>query len=357
MKKGILVLMLALLAVILIACAGNDTPTTPAAPSVEETPAAQESTPDTTAPEPEVPGDIHIGYVVNLMSHEWYQNICQGAEAQAGILGVKLSIADANNDVNTQLNACENFIAQGVDALVITPVDPLALVPIINAAHEKGIPVITESVHTEGEDTFVGISDLDGGLNVGRWYAQYCLDNNVSPNILAVNVPALQACNWRVEGFLNGLEEAGIDYSVVEVDGAGLKEQAISVSTDALTANSDINCIFGINDDSATGGMAAFLASGLDPADLTVIGFGFEGQVGRNALLDDGPYKAACAMFPNFVGVALIDVAVAHINGNPPGALVQTPTVAITQDNFRQFYKPLGDDWEIDFDAVRALMG
>ena len=72
----------------------------------------------------------------------------------------------------------------------------------------------------------------------------------------------------------------------------------------------DINVIFGINDDSTTGAIAAYRSQGLDEGKLVAIGFGFEGSVGQNALLSGTSYKAALAMFPNFVGVSLIDVAV-----------------------------------------------
>lgn len=302
-------------------------------------------------------GKLKVGYVVNFMSHEWYQNIIAGAKERAAELGVDLSIADANLDSNAQVSAAENFIAQKVDVLILTPVDAKALPPVVEAAKKAGIRVITESNVVEGSETYVGISNKAGGKNAGLWFADYAKKNNIDPKVLIVGLPNFEDCRQRVEGFKEGLAESGIKYEIKqEVDGQGLKEKALTVSQDALTANPDINVIFGINDDSATGGLAAYQAANLDESKLTVIGFGFEGAVGQNALLSGGPYKAACAMFPNFVGVSLVDAAVALSKGEKLPDHYETPTVTITKDNFDQFYSKDGDKYKMNFDAIRGLM-
>jgi ABC-type sugar transport system substrate-binding protein len=53
-----------------------------------------------------------------------------------------------------------------------------------------------------------------------------------------------------------------------------LKDRAVQVAADALTANPDVNIIFGINDDSALGGLQAFESQGGDTSQLLVVGFG-----------------------------------------------------------------------------------
>jgi ribose transport system substrate-binding protein len=296
-----------------------------------------------------------VGYVVNFMSHEWYQNICNGAKDRAGELGVDLKIADANQDVSKQISAAENFIAQKVDILVLTPVDAKALGPIVRQATKAHIPVITESNVVEGAKTYVGISNQVGGRNAGEWFVKYAKEKGFVPKILIVGLPNFDDCRQRVAGFKEALAASGIKYEIAqEVDGQGNKEKALSVSQDALTAHPDINTIFGINDDSTTGGMAAYKAAGLDESKLTAIGFGFEGAVGQNALLSGGPYKAALAMFPNYVGVALIDAAVAISKGQVLPPHYETPTVVIDKGNFDTFYAKSGDKYAMKYDAIRA---
>lgn len=54
----------------------------------------------------------------------------------------KITVSDAQNDSATQLNDIQNFISQGVDAILINPVDSDAVIPAIKAANNAHIPVI-----------------------------------------------------------------------------------------------------------------------------------------------------------------------------------------------------------------------
>lgn len=297
-----------------------------------------------------------VGYCVNLMSHEWYKNICNGAEARAEELGIELLIADGNSDSATQISMCENLLASDIDVLVVTPVDNQVLGGIVAQAAEAGVPVITESNIVDGAATYVGIDNELSGEMAAQWLAEYAEENDITPNVLIVGAFSLADCTMRVDGFKKGLEDSGIEYTIAqEIDGEALKETCVERATDALTAHPDVNVIFGINDDSTTGAMQAYKAAGLDEDNLVAIGFGFEGAVGQQALLEDGPYKAALAMFPNYVGVGLIDASVKAYNGEELPEWYQTPTVMITEDNFDTYYYEDGDGYSINFEAVREL--
>ena len=300
---------------------------------------------------------LKVGYVVNYMSHEWYQNICRAAEVRAAELGVDLLIADANLDVAAQISKAENFMAQQVDVLVLTPVDAKALGPIVSQAKAAGIRVITESNPVPGSDTYVGIDNRASGYKAGQWFAAHAAETGMDARILIIGLPNFDDCRQRVDGFKAALEEAGLADAVVqEVDGQGLKEKAFKVAQDALTANPDINVIYGINDDSTTGGMAAYKAAGLDESALTAIGFGLEGIVGQSALLGGTPYKSALAMFPDFVGASLVDAAVALEKGEKLPPHYETPTIMLTPKNFPTYYEKRGEAYAMKFDAIRKLM-
>lgn len=299
---------------------------------------------------------LTFGYLVSDMSHEWYQNIVKGAQARAADLGVELLVTDSAMDVTKQVSQAENLLTQGVDVMMITPIDPNALANIVAEATASGIPVISESNVIPGAMTYVGIDNLSAAKQAGLWFAEYAKENSIDPKILIVGQPAYADCRQRVEGFKAGMDEGGLAYEVVqEVDGNGSKETSLKVAQDAITAHPEVNVIFGINDNSATGGMAAYKEAGLDESALTVIGFGFEGVVGREALLGDTPYKAAVAMFPDYMGVSLIDASYKAASGEEMPENYVSGTVVITRDNFDQFYTQDGDAYITNFEAIRAL--
>ncbi len=357
MKKLIALLLCLILVISMAACASDTQDPQPEDPAADA-PSAPDETPSGTENEPEDAADkLVFGYVISDMSHEWYQNIAKGARMRAEELGIELKIADAAMDVATQVNQIENLLTEDVDVQIITPVDVNGLGSIMADAASYGIPVITESNTVDGAVTMVGIDNITGGKKAGLWFAEYAEENQIDPKILVVGAPSFPDARQRVEGFKAGMDEAGLSYEVVaEVDCNGSKETALMVCQDALTAHPEVNVIFGINDNAASGGMAAYKEAGLDESLLTTIGFGFEGAVGREALLSDSSYKAAVAMFPDFTGTALIDAAVKVANGEEIPEHYETATVVITQENFDQFYTKDGDSYITNFDAIRALM-
>ena len=56
--------------------------------------------------------------------------------------GVTLQIEDAKDDVSKQLSQVQNFIANGVDAIIVNPVDTSATAAITKAAADAGVPLV-----------------------------------------------------------------------------------------------------------------------------------------------------------------------------------------------------------------------
>lgn len=350
LKVSALIMVLVFAFTTLVAC-GQNTAAPAATASVAQ---------DTTVPAPAATEatkkDVKIGFACFMMSQEWYQSIANGAKARAKELGINLAVTDSNNDSNTQVNAIENFIAQKVDAIIVSPVDTKALGPVVQKATKAGIKIISESNFIEGTETMVGQTDLDSAKKAGTWFADYAKKNNIDPKILILGYKALENCRNRVEGFKKGMDEAGLKYQVLtEVDG-GFREASMKAATDAFTAHPDINVIFGINDDSTLGAMAAVKAAKLDESKITAILYGLEGTAGRTALNEGGAYKAGLSMFPEYVGVACVDAAMDAINGKTLPKQYQSPTAMIDKGNFDKVFKKNGDKFELNFDAVKELM-
>ncbi|MDR0518665.1 MAG: substrate-binding domain-containing protein [Clostridiales Family XIII bacterium] len=361
MKKKLFVIALCIMmaAVMLAACSsgGGDAGSTDDGAATTETADGAADAENTQTPASTDGTSFTIGYVCNFMSHEWYQNVTNGAKRRAEELGITLEIADANQDSSQQISFAENFIAKGVDVLALTPVDATTLGPVIEKAKDAGIIVITESNPVGGEYTCVGADNKGAGKQAGEWFGNYGKDNNIDLKFLLVGFPNFEDCRLRVEGFKEGLEASGAKYSIEqEIDSQGGKEKALQGATDACTANPDINAIFGINDDSTQGGVQGYKAAGLDSSKLSAVGYGLEGVVGREALQDDTPIVAELAMFPDFVGACIVDASKKAVAGEDLPERYLTPTTMVTKETYGDFYTQEGDAWILDFDAVEALL-
>jgi len=299
-----------------------------------------------------------VGHVTNYLVHEWYQNLTKGEQARADEWGISFSINDANLDLPTSLAAVDDFIAQGVDVLNFTPVNEEASGPKITEVAATGLPIICESSPTAGCTTLVSIDDYAAGFKVGVWAGEY-VNENLGGNavILDVGLPALTTTVARSTGFLDGITSVlGENATLAQsVDGNGLKDTSVTVSADALTAHPDVNVIFGINDDSALGGMQSYEAAGLDMDNLLVVGFGCEGNACKDALAEGGPYKVSAAMFPEYQGRLLIDAGIAAFNGVELPAHLIAPSTPITADNLADFYTVADGVYSANFDAIAQI--
>jgi len=300
-----------------------------------------------------------VGWVGNYMMHEWYQNVLKGMEARAEQLGIELEVLDANLDMARQVAFAEDLMAKDVDVLIITPCQQEGAESIVKKAKLEGIPLIIEASEVKGMTTLVAICDYDcgykGGVETGKYVKRHL---GGKARILAVDLPMLRPCILRVDGFYDGIRTIIPDAEIVHrVDGQGLKDLALQVCTDALTADPDINVIYGCNDDSALGALQAYRAAGLDESKLVVCGTGGEGNAFIHALMEGGPYKVEAAMFPEAVGYSCIDMAVKLYNNEEVPRHYVTPSYALTTENWNEFYSLEGEVRTINWHRVNAIPG
>jgi len=85
---------------------------------------------------------IVIGVTNTTLGGSVYQTMKTAAEEKAKELGVEVIWQSAENDPSTQHNQVQNFIAQGVDVVVIEPAVSNAATELVALTKQAGIPVI-----------------------------------------------------------------------------------------------------------------------------------------------------------------------------------------------------------------------
>ena len=323
-----------------------------AAAEASEAQTTADTSVDTTAEDRPV-----IAWAANMLSHEFMQRVKTGMESRSADVGAELVVGDGNQDVSKQISDIENFVAQQVDAIVVTPVDNKALDTAVAAANEAGIPIIAEANKVAGTLTCVGANFVQHGYDTGAQLADL-LPENVQAKILIIGLPEFEDCRQLVEGFKQAIDELGIDYEILaEVNGKGMKETALSLATDALTAHPEVNVIYGINDDSAFGGLQAYTAAGLSTDDLILFTHGFEGNAAGKAIMEDGVNLSGYAMFPEMWGFNMVDAATAAIAGETLPEIWESPGITMTAAQYSDYYSKVGDEYVLDIAAVKKQFG
>ena len=141
----------------------STTTSTAASPAAVESAAAASAAPA---------GAKTIGVSIQNREAQFYQQMESGMQSEAKKFGYKVRVVDASRDNAKQQSQVEDFIAQHVDAIVLTPYDSQAIGSAIVEANKAKIPVFTADIaNTSKQGTVVShiaSDNVQGGAQAGK---------------------------------------------------------------------------------------------------------------------------------------------------------------------------------------------
>jgi ABC-type sugar transport system substrate-binding protein len=117
-----------------------EAPAASEAPAATEAPAVEET--ETPAEEPAAAEPLKVAFFVPWTEDVWYVAAIEGAKMRAEELGIELDVYDAGYKVETQVQQFDTAMASNPDAIVLSSVDPAAMVPSVERARDAGIVVV-----------------------------------------------------------------------------------------------------------------------------------------------------------------------------------------------------------------------
>ncbi len=251
----------------------------------------------------------------------------------------KITIADGQASVNTQVSQVENFLTKQVDLLMISPFESAPLTPIVTRAFKAGTPVIELDRKTVGDDytAFVGGDNRQIAKEAGEWAAKTLMPDGGEAAILE-GLPSSSPAIERLDGFKEGIASNPKIQLVAVQPVDWMEDKAVTVFSAMLQAHPDIKLVYTSNDLAASGAYIAAKQAG--KADqVKIIGTdGLPGPSGGIRSVADGQW-AATFTYPTGAAQALelakkilIDCATEV----PRNVLV--PTQRIDQTNAKDAY-------------------
>ena len=206
MKRALSVILILAMVFALAACGGAKKEEPAAEAPAAEAPAAPvEEAPAEEAPAEEEKAGLKIA--VSLMNIDAFMSyVAEGAENYGrDNPNVEVTVYDAKGDANAQLTTIENALIQGVDAIVITPVDTDATAPITALCEEYGVPLVaTNAKCSTATTTFVGSDNITSGEQEAQYIAD--LLGGEGKVVLLAGVLASQNGRDRMTGSHNILD-------------------------------------------------------------------------------------------------------------------------------------------------------
>ncbi len=292
--------------------------------------------------------EFKIGITQNNVGVDSYQTTYDKAfkEAAAGNADVEAVVLDAGGDVARQIAQVEDLIQQKVNAIVIWPTNGEAVIPAVRKAFKAGIPVIvTNSNIAEAGFDFVKSFSGPDNITQGSRSAEIMCDKfkamGIDKTAQIVQIsgqPGYTTAIERQKGFDDRLPEVCPDVKLVETQpGDWNREKSQKVMEAFLVKYDKIDGVYSGDDNMGVGALNAAKAAGRD-------GIIFVGAtnfaVGYEAM-EKGEYWGSIYQSPVDDAKAALKTAIDVLKGNEVPFLNYFDTPKITQDNMKDFTKPV----------------
>jgi D-xylose transport system substrate-binding protein len=260
---------------------------------------------------------------------------------------------NADQDPAKQQSQVEAAVTEGVDVMVLDPVDSTTAGALASRAAQSDIPVISYDrliLDTDALDYYVAFDSLE----VGRQQAtalteQLVKDGNDTGPIVKINGdPKDNNATLFSQGSTEVFEQEGVEIAQEYDTPDWLPENAQREMEQAITATGkeQIKGVYAANDGTAGGAIAAMKANGLDPKQIPVTGQDAELTAVQRIIGGEQFMTVYKPIQP--LAEAAAELAVAVANGEEPSADLVTgetdngteavptaviDTVAVTAEN------------------------
>jgi ribose transport system substrate-binding protein len=274
-------------------------------------------------------GKFVIGVSLLTRTHPFYQDLEVGLNEAAGENSYELTITSGEFDVARQKDQVQDFIVRKVNAIIVSPCDSKSIGTAIQAANAAGIPVFTADIACLAEGakvvTHVASDNVAGGRLAAQALAQALGGNG---KIAIIDHPEVESVIQRVAGFEEEIAKTPGLKVVAKLSGSGKKDQAFRTAEDILQSHPDQDGIFGINDDSALGALAAVEKAG-KAGRVTIVGF--DAVPEARAAIKAGKIYADVIQQPKLIGRQTIEAIKTYVSGGQTQPVVLIPCGLFTQ--------------------------
>ncbi|NRA88560.1 MAG: sugar ABC transporter substrate-binding protein [Rhizobiales bacterium] len=252
-----------------------------------------------------------------------------------------LQVEDAQNDVGKQLNQIQNFIASGVDAIIVNPVDTDATVAMSKAAEAAGVPLVYVNREPVNVDTmpdnqaFVASNEIvSGTLQAFEVCKLLGGQGNVVVMMGELSNQAAVQRTADVHDVFKLPMCAGI--KIVEEQTANWSRvQGADLITNWLSAGVEFDAVIANNDEMAIGAIQGLKAAGISMDDVVIAGI----DATQDALAAIKAGDQDLTVFQNAAaqGSGALDAAVALAAGKSVAQKLYVPFELVTPVNLANY--------------------
>lgn len=218
---------------------------------------------------------LTVGFAQVGAESSWRTAETESIKAEAEIRGVNLKFSDAQGKQENQIKAVNNFIAQGVDAIILAPVVETGWEQVLKEAKDAEIPVVLVDRGLEVTDdslytTLIASDFVAEGRMAGEWLAKKT--ENKASIIELQGTPGAAPAIDRKKGFEQAIKAHEGMKIIASQSGDFRRSGGKEVTEALLKVHGDkVTAIYAHNDDMALGAIQAIEEAGKKPGTDIII--------------------------------------------------------------------------------------
>ena len=283
-----------------------------------------------------------VGVSMALFDDNFLTVLRNGMQDYAKTLeGVTLQVEDAQNDVAKQQSQIQNFIAAGVNAIIVNPVDTDATAAMSKLAADAGIPLVYVNREPSNIDSlpekqaFVASNEVESGTLETQEVCK--LLGGKGKAVVMMGELSNQAARMRTKDVQDVLAtDACKGIEIVEEQTANWsRTQGADLVTNWLSAGLEFDAVIANNDEMAIGAIQALKAAGRS-MDSVVIG-GVDATQDALAAMAEGDLDVTVFQNAAGQGKGSLDAALKLARGEAVDKKVYIPFELVTPANLKDY--------------------
>lgn len=280
-------------------------------------------------------GKLVIGLTLPSASHPFFVFLKNSVMDEAKKLDVRVISVDAEDVPAKQLSIVEDFIAQGVDGVVMAPISADALAPAVKALNRAKIPVATVDRKVSSGDVLVhvGADNVEGGRAAARYIVEKLAGKG---NVIELEgTPGASPAIDRKKGFDEVLAASQMKLLASQT-AEFYRANGYSVMQNLLQAHDDFQALYAANDEMVLGALKAIeQMEKKGGRKLSLVTVGYDMLPEAADAIREGRLTASVEQFPGQQGRQGLQFLVAKLRDGkePPSKEVFLAPIVIDKGN------------------------
>ena len=247
--------------------------------------------------------------------------------------GDKLTVYDAQLDQTKQISQIEDAIQSGIDLLFISPYDMKGIKPALEAAKQANVPVVNIDTSVFDQDLVATEVVSDNYLAGVQAAESLVKEIGETGDIGIINLSVNVVVQQRVKGFMSVIDKYPGIKVVSDLDGNGSVEAALPLMETMLQSNPTIKGVFGINDPTSLGAIAALQSAGNTSVSVVSV----DGAKDAIIAIKENQMLGTSAQFPDRIAAKSAEQAYKIIGGEQVEHSIIIPVEWISKDNIDSY--------------------